>query len=840
MLACSQESRSPVAKGYHNTTAYYNAYFLAEERLTEVENKLWDQQKYDYNRILPVTPQFDTTASSGMEEDLNYVGEKATYPIKLHKNSQWVDDCQILIGRARHYQSKPDYADQMLKYVVSSSEDKDAKHEALAWLLHSKVHQRDMTDAYQLISLLQQEEDAEKLKPKSGKQFHLASAEFHRSQEEFSQMLPHVKKAIPLEKDNKRRSHLNFVAGQLEQLLGHDSASYAHYKKALKNNPPYELEFYTKLSMAQVSEITDAQENKRIRKYFDKLLVDLKNQEFKDRIYYEMARFELKQGNTEAALDNLNKSLHVEGARDLQKAYSYRLAGEIYYDKRDYRKAERYYDSTVALYNQDHSEFEEINDRKLTLTEFVEQITIIETEDSLQRMAKMTPDDLDALIEKAAKAKEEEIKRERERQKLLEQKEKEKEQQSPLLAGGGTNFVFYNPSALGQSRIQFLNVWGDRPLEDNWRRALKQTDATEDAEKLEQPKDTVQVAVEDEPKEEEIHVDRQQYYDAIPKTEEDFAASNERLEDALFKAGKLYTFKLNEPEYAIETFMRHKTEFPESDDRAEALYLLCLLCEKSTSCSPDEHSPELLSKYPNSIYAKLYQNPNYRKEYKTDNEEAESEYARAYELYRQGDYLGARREIDQILQTYPLAEVKDRLTLLKVLTYARTDQALNYQNGLEKFMVDFKTSELVPYADSLLAQHKSLMEEEGISVSQLSGEYASNDSTQHYVMGIFKSSEIKPDNALPVFYEFNENYFRNKGYNTKAVSYDEQNFLVRIGNFENKKEAEEYLEKLKHYHDFGKHFEGLDYSYYVITFDNYNLLLNKRDLTGYQIFSGKQ
>ena len=62
-------------------------------------------------------------------------------------------------------------------------------------------------------------------------------------------------------------------------------------------NPEYEVDFYARLYLAQVTEISRSKSVNAALKSFRKLLKDSKNKEFKDKIYYEMGVFELKQKN---------------------------------------------------------------------------------------------------------------------------------------------------------------------------------------------------------------------------------------------------------------------------------------------------------------------------------------------------------------------------------------------------------------------------------------------------------------------------------------------------------------------------------------------------------------
>src|SRR6478736_1619815 len=57
LFSCSQEKNTFVSKNFHNTTAHYNAYFLAREKMGEVEGQILLNNVDDYNKILNVYPE---------------------------------------------------------------------------------------------------------------------------------------------------------------------------------------------------------------------------------------------------------------------------------------------------------------------------------------------------------------------------------------------------------------------------------------------------------------------------------------------------------------------------------------------------------------------------------------------------------------------------------------------------------------------------------------------------------------------------------------------------------------------------------------------------------------
>ena len=65
LYGCSQNSSSPLAVGFHNVNAKYNALFQANIKLKEVEKGLFDAYKDNYSQLLPVLIPIDSNSGSG-------------------------------------------------------------------------------------------------------------------------------------------------------------------------------------------------------------------------------------------------------------------------------------------------------------------------------------------------------------------------------------------------------------------------------------------------------------------------------------------------------------------------------------------------------------------------------------------------------------------------------------------------------------------------------------------------------------------------------------------------------------------------------------------------------
>lgn len=856
LISCSQESNSLISKTWHNTTARYNAYFLAKERLKLVEAKIWEAQADDYNRLLNIFPIVDTNFSKTLKADLDYMFERASIPPTKHKNSKWVDDSYIIIGKVKLYENRLDSASFAFKYVNSKSKDDQTRYSALTWLIRTYILNGEMKFASDVHTYLL----SQKMVPKVRREFLLTSAYYYRTIEDQDKSLSQLKKAIPLVRDSDYRSRLHYIVGQLHQKKNQPDSAYYHYSMVLKKNPPYDLSFFAKLNMSQVSNPTEEQEIKKIRKYFSKMLVDLKNEEFRDRIYYDMAQFELKQGNRDSSISLLKTSLKVDGGvTPHMKAYAYLSLGKIHYNHptmeklKKYTLAKLYYDSTVVEMDTLFENHDFIVERKQTLADFVTQIETIQKEDSLQRLAKMDKTELSAFLDDYKIKEEERLKEEAKAQLAREEalKKKQKNQQSVNTgfydpnAQTNTNFVFYKPVELANSLAKFKEKWGDRKLEDNWRRSEKdlvimdenlpiETDtlvdslATANADSLLAQK---KLEIEN------ISVDKEALYNDIPRSDTALAKSDEKLKKAFYLLGKIYDQKLEEPENAIITFQELQSRYPNHDQVEEVYYFLYLLCDKTKTCNSDEYKTILLTKYPNSIYAHAILNPNYILETKIADKKVHQLYESAYNTYNQSRYLAAHNQVNSIITTYPHNDIMDKLVFLRILTYAKTDKIALYKSSLEQFIAeDHKKSKIVPYAKELLEE---INKKGPAALVPADSNFTKHADTTHYFIAVFNKEAVSYQKNLDIFYEFHNTYYKDSSYATRWVDFDSLNYLIVVKNFNKTAHGKKYIEKLIHWNKFSGHYKDIDYSYSIIDEKNYATLLARREIDVYTRFYKK-
>jgi outer membrane protein assembly factor BamD (BamD/ComL family) len=709
-VSCSQESNSFVGRTYHNLAARDNAFFLARERMKLVEVKVYDLREDNYNVILHPIPPVDTNKTKALATQLDDIIKKSSIPVRRHKNSDYVDDSYILIGRCRVYKGELKKGMDTYKYMNANGKDENDKIEGLIYLMRAYM----VANQYDNVKTVSDYILKQKLTKKNIGLYNVTQAEYLRYFERYDEMIPLLEVAAPLPRKRDIRSRMYFILGQLYQLNGNDTMAYKHYHKVVKSNPPYEMLFESKLYLYQVTDINKPDAKKKLNKYYAKLLKDLKNEDFKDKIYYEMGLFEYKQKNNPKAIENLKKSSQASKSGSSQKGFTFLKLAEIYYeDLEDYENAATYYDSTAQTFNKKDKRYPLIVKRDKVLDEFVKHLNTIKREDSLLSVAKLDTIALNKLIDTLV-AREQAIYKAQQLA-LKKQKELAASGVAPSVTAITNNdpnaksWYFTNAVAVQTGQQDFKQKWGDRKLEDNWRRSKKEAiiDFTADAkaDSLKFQKDSTSSMGEEKNDVKILKIDRKKYLVDIPYTEEAKIKANKNIENALFQVASIYNHKLDETDRAVRTYLNLLKRYPHTEYEPEVLYNLYLIyLNKKDTDKTAFYKNELFTKHPNSIYSKLIRNPNYYRDTKIANKFAEEEYKNIYALYKNNNYSEADSIASSTISKYPDSDILDKLAYVKILCKIKQTDSISteaIQSNIKTFTELYPESKLTPLVKKL-------------------------------------------------------------------------------------------------------------------------------------------
>lgn len=844
---CASYKKNPFSKTFHNTTAHYNAYFIAREELKEVEGIIDQNSPRNFNKILGVFPDIDSATIDPLRSKLTDVMKKSSLVIQMHENSQWVDDSYFLIGKARFYVGQFVEAIETFKYVNTRSQDDDMRHKALVALMRTFIHYNEFNNAVAVSDYLKKET----LNKENTLDFYLTTAYKYQLEEDYENMIKYLSEAATLEKVKKHMARHFFVLGQVYQHLNYDSAAFASYKKCLKKSPDYELSFYAKLYMAQVTEPDLKVDLKKIRKYFKKLLRDEKNVEYRDKIYYEMGKFELNHGNTDLAVQHLHFSLREPLNHPVQKAYTYLKLGELYYDHyKNYEMAQAYYDSTVRTLPSNDERYESIKKRQKILNDFVKQLKTIHLQDSLVKLAEMDPQELSNLLDTVLMAREMARK---EAEKKLEDQQRQQasninsQDNNAVFTGqnnpfgnpgqqaqetsGQSTWYFYNMAVVSTGRNEFVRRWGNRPLEDNWRRSKKQANVSFEEEQATTQTDTLASKVQEGTPDPEA--EKEQLMATIPFSEEAKVEALKKVEDAYFNLGNIYHFQLLEEDNAIATYNQFLQRFRGSEFEPEVYYTLYLLYKDKDRALSESYKEKLTSKYPETLFAKLAINPNYKKESDEASRRLKRMYEIAYKYYKDGNNDQARPLVARGIELYPDNPFTDKLRILNIMIDGKLEGEAKYQYELQNFIETYPESPIKDYVQKLLDVARNFEVKEAQRSGAIFNTYFEQP---HFFIIVYENSLNIADQLSDSLGQYLAQHYPDKTLNTGNLTFNDSLSLLLINKFDDKKTAETFLKTFEGDKPLEDLLKDSNYSEFVITEGNFEIFYKTKRLGDYLKF----
>ena len=686
--------RSVVKQFYEDSTARFNSYFIANENIKKVQNIIYDSYKWNYDEIIPIISPLDSNNISQYSDLTNNAIEKASLLIQRHPESSLVMDSYILIGLSRLYNFEFKNAEITFKYVNTKSKNIKTSTLALIYLMRSYFENNKIQESLEVYNYLRKVE----MNKKNKISFHLNAAFIFQNIKNYDEVIKNLN-LIEEEVTNKnQQSKILFLIGQIYQEKGFKNEAYKYYRKCLKNNPSFELEFYTKLNLAKVTELTNSNDIKKIYKYFNKLLRDKKNENYLDKIFFEIGEFEYNQNKIDLAIINYNKSLKSSESSSDQKYLNYKKLAEINYnDFREYEISKLYYDSTLNNTNRENKEYKNLNERREILLGLVENLKLIEENDSLIQLSLLDRKEINKIVDNyISRLKKEEKKRE----KLDENFSFNDNQQEIIDENLSKNtWYFYNDVVMTRGRDEFKRIWGNRKLTDNWRISRKIKLIEMEETNIKNDESPISVSSKENNSNE---INRENLFKKIPFEETEKNNLKKQIEIAYFKVGKIYIQQLNEFQLGKNYFDKLLIEFNKSEYIPEVLYLLYLTTKEDENNIADIYKEKLLNDFPNNLFTKLIINPNYEQDQFAENTFLIGEYNSLFKKYENKDYDFVITKSNSIISNYSKNSLHEKFILLKALANGELHGNFIFQLNIKKILNNVTNNDIIQFSKELL------------------------------------------------------------------------------------------------------------------------------------------
>jgi tetratricopeptide (TPR) repeat protein len=833
LSGCKTEKDAFINKSYHYTTTRFNGYFHGTEAYKTAILNVADNHDDDYENILEIYKHGDETINKAEYTHLNRAINKAAKMIDRHsmifmkkgksiEKNKMIDDCYLLIGKARLLKYDLDLAAEAFTFVKTTYEKEPIKYKASLWLIQTNIYQENFVDAEtEVKQLLADAEYPKKLKD----ELLLLQTQIFIKSENYTFAIDSLTKAIDIIKKRKFKHRLKYILAQLHQKAGNSEKATGLFKYVAKKSPDYDLQFNSKISLAKTFNGT----GEEVIEIFEKMLKDEKNKEYQDQIYFALAQVYERQNNTDKAIENYKLAAATSVNNPKQKGKAFLALGDYYFNIPKYPLAADYYDSCLISLPKSFATYGDIKKKKNSLTELVLHLNTIETQDSLQRIGKMSEEDrlafTDELIrtvklDKELKEIEAEAKRERDAAKAL------------ALGSNGESWIFDNPTMLTAGLASFHGIWGDIKLEDNWRRSDKTSISFDNVQASNDALGADLV-----PENQTVDF----YLKGLPKTEEDFKKSDDKLKIAYYELGVIYRDDFNDFDQSNNYFELLNNRYPKHKAEVEALYQLYRNYDKQKNTSKKETNKNLIiTEYPNSEYAQLLLNPNMIADKEKDIQASNQDYEVLYNQFKSGDYQGVITSVTAQLPTLKNNALAPRFELLKNFAEGNLYGKDTLETVLRKTQSTYMGTQVANEIDLILGnltREKNKLQKAKQDALTKEKTFNLTKSEPHYFVLIYSNKTIKSDEISKGISDFNESFFGSKNLQVKTIAWNEDENALIVKPLLSEKDYYQYYTTVRD--NFLTDKKSVGDLYFNVSKTNYTKLFKYKEVVNYINFFRK-
>lgn len=884
--SCSTQKNTWASRSFHQTKTKYNIYYNGAISFREGEEAIRQANEDDFSTILNLYPVSNHAAAEASKSQMDRTIEKCRKCIKLHsikarpkvdydkkrrdpEYAAWLEqeefnnqmgNAWILLAMAEFH--KGDFLGSIstFNYIIRHySNDVDMVARCQLWVARAYAEMGWLYEAEDMLSKVQ----VDHLSRKHAPLYAAVSADVLLKTKHYKDAIPFVKIALPNEKKRENKPRFQYVLAQLYQMDGEREAARNAYQKVIKMQPSNEMDFNARLRLAQLEK--SPQDGIKLLNKMAKLD---KNKDQLDQIYGTIGDVYLAQKDTVKALEYYEKAIENSVQHGMAKAKVLVTAGDIYYQQRNYIKASPCYKEATQILSAESEQYARIQRRSETLDELVVEYSMVQLQDSLQHLATLSEEEqrvvVDSIIARLIRAEEEEKERAAQAAREAENDMGPRSVNTANMLGGGAgsaNWYFYNPQLLRSGKQTFRTQWGNRTLEDNWRRLSKATTASifdddmgmEDEDMLLTDSTSTDSlnTTETTPLETDMH--KPEYYlQQIPKTEEDIAQSNELLARALYNMVYIYRDKVGDQQLSDETFEDFCKRFPNHELLVDLYYMQYLTALKNNDMlKAEQYRQQIIATFPESNEAYIVSQPDYFQRLQRMAQEQDSLYEHTYQAYTQNNFAAVKTNKLYAEENYPLSPLMPRFLFLNAIAVAKTDGQPAFIVQLQEMVARYPESELAAMAKDMLAlmgqgaesqqgevaslkERRAQQSTDSVAADSVAVQFSTERNLPAMVLLVMENDEQKANQLLYEVALFNFSQFMIKDFDLKLLpTFEANTSALQIAGFEKMDEAEWYINLLQKNATILQFLQANNVQVVAITEENFKLLNTHFSLQDY-------
>ena len=832
VFGCSTQKDALLNRSYHQINTKYNGLFYAKEHLKEGIKKIEKLHLNNYGDILTINKLGTPKSAQSAKSSLDGAIEKATFAIQKHsmdidgeEKNKFIDNNYLIIGKAKFYKQEYAQAINTFSYILRKTNSIDVKVEAILWatISHNKLNN---TEAVR--NNINTMNDDYVLKDASQSILYEIEAELAIERGYYSEAITHLKRAIGLSKDRDKKTRMYYILGQLSIETGNLADALEYFLKVIKKASEYEILFNAQLSTAKAYDPNTSKLD--VEQELIKMTEDKKNTEYLDQIYYAISSINIKNQDTVAAIKSLTLSSSLSQFNNEQKSKSHYALANIFWQKKEYIQSFNHCDSAFQVTKPDAPNYQEIKKMLTSAKRIARQYSIINYNDSIIALASLTESERNKFIDEYIA----ELKIKDAQDKLGQQNNSNennnfnqydynRQSTNSMQSASGGGWYFYNPSAISLGYSEFLSRWGNREMEDNWRRKNKTDDFLDEDASLE--------LMEDQPDDREKY-SRAYYISNLPLSLEKQTEKLSIIETAYYNLAVVFKESLQDYEQSIKIYVELLDRFPATEYRPLIYfdqYNVHLLQKDSLSARVIFN--KLKGEYPDSDYHKILLGEGYNIK-NTDRDKDNKIYKTAYDLYLDYSYNSCEKLNDLMKANYNNLFIA-QIELLDVFCRAKQLDRTNYIQSLEGLVEKYPKSPISTKIDTLLMTLRGGYELDNDSV------YSNNFNSPHSFFILMQDAKINlPETQLNIS-RFNKREYKLDSLEIVNLLLTKNLQLLKVQSFKSRVAAKIYYDLIKEDPYINDIVNINKSELFIISDSNFLTLLKQKDINRYRDYFNK-
>lgn len=633
-------------------------------------------------------------------EDFQRAEEKAIKAIQVHgmnidgkeKNTQ-IDEAYLLLGKARYFDQRFVPALAAFNNILNKYPTSDKINQVKIWREKASIRLDNNLGAIKKLKRLLYEEQPEGQDLADAK---AALAQAYINLKHKDSALAELRVAAANTKLKNEKARYHYIRGQLFNEFGKKDSANIEFDAIIEMHRQIPRSYYINAHIQKSNNFDVANGNViEFEEYLKALEENRENRPFLDKIYYRIAEYH--RNNTSDSISEVyyNKSLRKITSDKYLKSVNYETLGNMYFDRNVYKTAGAYYDSTMTAMVQNSKPFRIIKRKRENLDDVIYYEGIAQTNDSILHIISLPKEEQIAIYTEYAeqlklKALEEKEQREAElsKQKNTAVAANTNPNSRMMNALGGppdasrnrraagaesSSFYFYNPTTVAYGKNEFLKLWGDRKLQDNWRLSDQRADlkmATRASEN-----EVAEIGDEEEGFNADI------YLATLPTKQSDIDSIIKERNFAYYQLGTIYKEKFREFELAKTKLERLLDSNPEERLVLPSKYnLYQIYLELGLNNKAETVKNDIIKNYPESRYAEILLNP--QSELSKDENSPEAIYERLYRKFKDENYAEVIAEAETQIKRLEGDDFIPKFEILKTSAKGRLYGFEAYKEGI--------------------------------------------------------------------------------------------------------------------------------------------------------------